>query len=178
MKDLSAKKRIMFAKGDDLYYFTYNILVILDTLNCLNCDKGLYYYEKLSYLIEFVSDKKLLDMLVQITEEKWSPSKSDIHLLQSAYATGLMRRHIITRLVFSLKKRGFLGLDTINDSNKNCVWEESNKLSTSLLKSSLFDYERENVVLLKKLIPRIRTVTLNTLLTKIFSNNGVSIWQD
>lgn len=52
---LAIKKKIMFIKEEDYYFLTYNLLILLDVFKCHNEKTGFKFYQKIAYLIDFIS---------------------------------------------------------------------------------------------------------------------------
>lgn len=168
-----AKRRLMFTKGDDLYFITYNILLILYTLKKTSEQQKFKDHRKLAFLIGFVSNNKLIKINKRLKESN-RINISDKELLLKSYAQGRMLIRTITRVLLTLENRGFLGLEKDAKKNHINLWLKTESIKKDFLMSPQFVYERENIKSLKKLIPRISSSNLTTVLDKLFVN--IKIW--
>ncbi len=109
------KKRLMFLKGEDLYFLSYNIIVLLHCYSCESPQKPFLDYSKMAYLIDYVADTKLAKMLN-------SNDSVNRTYLQSAYTEGLIRRHIVSRLFYALERKGIVSLEMKKDKNVVAAW--------------------------------------------------------
>ena len=50
--------------GEDFYFFSYNIFLILWEFNCVN-GRTFKDYRKLPYIVDLISDKNLLGILIR-----------------------------------------------------------------------------------------------------------------
>jgi hypothetical protein len=98
------KKKIMFSKGDDFYFLSYNIILILYGLDCFCGQRKFKDYRKLAFILDFISNRNLAKTLSQNTII-YNPL--DRELFTRAYANGLLRLNEIIRLLFTLEKRGW-----------------------------------------------------------------------
>lgn len=172
---LAIKKRMMFLKGDDLYYLTYNILVLLKELQCFSSERPFVDHNKLAFLVEFVADKQITSIITR-NSTNLNISQSEKHILQSTYADGLMRRHIITRLIFALNKRHIIGLSQGETTSQISLWIIGDTLPEDFFKTDIYDAEIDNILSLKQSFSKIRTMRLDTMLEKLFDRYGVSTW--
>jgi hypothetical protein len=176
-ESIAAKKRIMFIKGEDFNYIAYHILVVLDSLNCYSEANVFRDHRKLAYLTDLVSSQSLARMLVRRNRLDSKLSQRDAHSLQTAYANGISRQHLVSRVIASLVSRGILSVKQgEKDSLELDVWLNKNKLPKSFLESDLYATERENLRLLLSISNRLRTVMFPTFLERYFSDHGVHTW--
>ena len=105
--DQSAKKNLMYISGEDFYLFAYATFALLDALGCKN---GRFFsdYRKLSFLIEFVKDRKFNSILMK-SEERELTSTDREYLFQS-YTSALGRTSEILKILLSLEKRNLVEL--------------------------------------------------------------------
>ncbi|MBY0091422.1 hypothetical protein H7S74_13280 [Priestia aryabhattai] len=177
MKDVSVKKRIMFNKDDDHYFITYNIIIFLNTIGCVNEKSRFVDYTKLSYLIPFVSNSKLIDILSIYSQLERFPSKEEISLLQDTYIKGRVRIKLLTSILLSLESRNIIKIIKNERRKSFDIWLNKDNIPHSFLTLDLFKTEINNTLFLKKSLPRIKSLTNTTLLDNLFRNKGVRVWE-
>lgn len=169
------KKSIMFSKGDDFYFLSYNILILLYGLKCFCGKRTFNDYRKLAFLIDFVSNRNLAQTLVK---KGLLLNPIDRELFTRAYANGLLRLNQIIRLLFTLEKKGFITLqrDAGRDIVDVCINEQA--IPATFFQAELFKFELSNVSALNVTVKRITVLTLDTLLERLFENHGIKTWAE
>lgn len=172
MSDISAKKRMMYLSGEDFYLYCYSVFVILDSLGCRD---GRYFrdYRKLAFLTDIISDDKTVYVVSHAFGEKLNPK--DYECLLDSYSNGLTRRSEILKLLFVLEKRGYVVLDKGKGQEINVSLCKDN-LPIDFLNKNIFGTECRNIINVSKKITRIASLTLDTMLNKIYVENGVRAW--
>lgn len=172
MSNISAKKRLMYLSGEDFYLYCYSIFVVLDSLGC--CD-GKYFrdYRKLAFLTDIISDDKTVYVVSHSIGERLNPK--DYECLLDSYSNGLMRRSEILKLLFVLEKRGYIVLEKGKAQEIN-VSLNKESLPEKFLGKKTFESEYENVKNVSKKVGRLAALTLDTMLNKIYVDNGVRTW--
>lgn len=175
------KKSLMYVSGDDFYFFTYSIFIILDVLNCSG-DKFFKDYRKLPFLLEFVRDENLLYIIEQTTSEDDNGFKHinplDREYLFRSYTNGVARRSEILKLLFTLEKseyvvlsKGERGIQSMVD-----VSLSREKLPLGMLDRKIFEQEYQNMKRLKSYVARLSILTQEKLLERLYVNQGVKTW--
>lgn len=176
MNKESVKKRMMYSKGDDFYFLTYNLLVLASELKCFSQDKPFVDHRKAAFLVSFVSDPWLSQIVLRSNDAGRAPSNADRSELAKVYADGSTRIHLMTRLLFASERKGLL---TLYPSKRQQAIDFSinrELLPEDFLGNPIFDVERANVTLLRKLMPQLRSSTLSNMLERLFVENGVQVW--
>jgi hypothetical protein len=175
--NIEIKKRLMFAKGDDFYFLTYNSLILLYSLEC-DSDKNLFIdSSKIAFLTDFIADSNCIRLLELSLKEHAHLGSDDIQTLQHIYVNSLSRRHLLSRLLFVLQKRGFVSIETNkNDNALLDIYLNLDKMPKQFFNPAVYQAEIENAKKLRKLLPRIKTIALKTLLNRLFTQNGVNTW--
>jgi len=163
----------MYLSGEDFYLFCYSVIIILD---CLNCKDGRYFkdYRKLAFIIDFIKDERLVYILNNL--DTVSPNNIDKEYLFNSYSNGLTRRSEILKLLFTLEKKGFISLEKGNISSLVNVTLNKKHLPNSFIDKDIFNKEYNNLNGLKSSIKRISTLTLDTMLGKIYRDRGIKTW--
>lgn len=165
----------MFSKGDDFYFLSYNILVLLYGLGCLSDKRVFKDYRKLAFLIDFISSRELV---VTIKRSGMIVNPIDRELLTRAYADGLLRLNQIIRLLFTLEKKGLIILQRQPDKDTIDVSLKKEAVQDVFFDKELFKLELSNLKSLSETVQRITSLTLDTLLNKLFDNHGIKTWAE
>ena len=173
MNSESTKKKLMYLSGEDFYFFCYSIFIILDSLQCVN---GSIFkdYRKLAFLINIINDEKLIYIISKVGDAQLNPV--DIEHLFSSYSSALIKRGEILKLLFTLENRGYLTLekgteDTVIDLSLN-----KEILPVDFFDKEMFSAEYRNTQIIRRCIPRLKVLKLETMLTRIYEKNGVKTW--
>lgn len=176
-QNLDVKKRIMFSKEDDYYFITYNILVFLDTLGCVSENRRFVDYTKLTYIIPFISNHLLLDIVVRFNNSNHLPSSDEIELLRETYYSSRLKLKSVTSILFALEHNKYIELQKNETRHSIDIWIRKDKIPESFFDSSLYKIEIEHTQKVREISPRIRTLTVSKLLEQFFGNKGVTVWQ-
>lgn len=169
------KKRLMFIKGEDFYFLTYNIIIILKVLDCTSAAKTFKDYRKLAFLVDFISDWSLLNILLAYPTGKYVNTR-DRESLTRSYSSGLVRMNEILKLLFALEKKGILQL-VKNPSNGNLdLFLNKSAIPKDLFENDIFKFELDNANMLKKNFSRISSIKLETFLGNFYYNYGITKW--
>lgn len=169
------KKRMMFIKGDDYNFLSYNIFIILNVLGCINGKRSLKDHRKLSFLIDFASDEKLIDLIennLDNDSDQIIINEFDRELLNQSYTNSLLRLKTINQLVFTLINEDYL-LITGKKLEKLQVSLNKENVSNDFLKGKLFSIERNNIKRLKGIIQRISVIDITKMLDQLYYKHGV-----
>lgn len=162
----------MFAKGDDFYFLSYNMILILHSLKCICGQRKFVDYRKLAFLIDFVSNRNLASTL---EKSGYLLNPVDREQFTRAYANGLIRVNQLSRLLFTLEKKQVVILSRDEGGIMNvCLNQEA--LSKTFLDKKLFKFEIDNLKTIAVNIQRLNVLTLETLLERLFDNHGIKRW--
>lgn len=174
----AVKKRMMFSKGDDFYFLTYNLLILASELKCFSEDKVFVDHRKVAFLVGFVSNPWLTDLALRCKGQNRTPANIDRNELAKTYADGSARIHLMTRLLFASERKGLLTLYPGRRKHSIDFAINEPALPDGFLANLIFEMERENVAKLRKLMPQVRKNTLGSMLERLFVENGVQVWHD
>lgn len=164
------KKRIMYLSGEDFYLFCYSMFVVLDVLGC-HGGKVFRDYRKLAFLINIMNDEKLIYIL-----NSEHVNTYDQEYLYSSYSNGLMKRSEILKLIFTLEKKGFVTLSRGKTNQEIDVSLDKTSIPGSFFDKHVFSVEYNHVKTIKKSVPKLNSLTLDTMLKKIYADKGVKTW--
>lgn len=167
------KKRMFFLTGEDYYFYTYNIFIILLVLKCEK--KAFKDHRKLAFMVDFCSGGEY-SRILEFAVDQVSIKNSDINKLAEEYSTGYCRITEITRLLLALEKRGMIEIEKpISGLYLNVKLNDDKKAKT-FFDSKYFEREFENIKLFKQFMPRVSSIKFETFLEKLYQSNGVSTW--
>lgn len=170
------KKRIMFNKDEDYYFITYNILILLRTLDCNSSKNKWSDYTKLIYLAPYVANATLTKSLIIFLNGK-QPNNFEQDQLRETYIKSKLRLGVISNILVALERNDLVIMEKNKKRHTIDIWLNKEKFKDSFLNSNLFSLEVNNATELKSAIQRLRYISSKTLLEKMYSENGVSIWE-
>lgn len=169
----AAKRRIMFVAGEDFYFLTYTLLVLLRELKAVSEQQAFADSRKLAYVADFLGSNS--DLHLALTDTTLSGSaRSRLSLL---YDRAVSRRIAVERLVDALAKRELLHVAR-RPFDVDHVYLRNQDDVARLLHGDRFKAETARLALLRKKVPHLRTMTLATLKDRLFGDRGVRTWGD
>jgi hypothetical protein len=162
----------MYLSGEDFYLYCYSVFVILDSLDCQD---GKYFrdYRKLAFLTDIISDDKSVYVVSRSSGAQLNPK--DYECLLDSYSNGLTRRSEILKLLFVLEKRGYVSLNRGKAQEIDVTLTKEN-LPDDFFGNNTFYSECKNIKDVSKKVGRLASLTLDTMLNKIYVENGVRTW--
>ncbi|MEN5062937.1 hypothetical protein [Achromobacter aegrifaciens] len=171
--EIRNKRPLYFISGEDFYFIAYSVLLALDLFG--GSLKRIKDHRKIAYLIHFLSDDRLIDILDR-TQNMRRANPVDRELLFSSFTNAELHKREVFKILFSLKRRGFVSVERTDTAEVLDVTLEVAALPQSFLKSECFAEERANAANLKRIIPRISTLSFDTLLERLYMDRGVRVW--
>lgn len=170
------KKRMMYSKGDDFYFLTYNLLVLASELKCTSEQKKFVDHRKAAFLLGFVSDPWISQLVLQNKGAERRPSSSDRADLAKIYADGSARIHLLTRLLFASERKGIVSLYPGTRGHSIDFSVNAENLPKAFLADPIFEMEKTNISLLRKHMANLRMAKFESFLERFFAENGVQTW--
>lgn len=159
-----AKKRIMFIQREDYNFLTYNLLLLLDTLECYSEGSRFKDYKKIAYLIDFVATDADIDSYNLIS-------------LSSIYFNSHIKKTLLSHILIILKNKGYLNI-SLNPNHKTYdIWLIKENIPIVFFDTSFFEKEISNIKKLKKNIHILKSTLLKTLVDRLFTKHGVLTWE-
>lgn len=160
--------------GEDFYFFTYNILLILSELGCTD-GRVFKDYRKLPYVVDVISDQHLLNILKR---NNFGRIKSPIDRKQliSSYTNCKIKTSEYLKLLFSLEKKGFVSLSSGKRNSQINVSLNKGSIANDFFKSEIFDNERRNISTLKTEVFRMSSINFETLIDKLYTAETDHKW--
>lgn len=172
-KNSNNKKRIMYIKSNDYYYLSYNVILILYVMQCFNPKKFFQDYRKLFFISDFISDSKLLSILKKDTS---SLNVSDKQLLSRVYSNGLTSRNQINQVLYLLERKDIVVLEKNDNWKTYDVSLNLENIDKTFFSRDVFMNEMKNIHEFKSYFHGLSSIKYETMLSKIFNENGVSVW--
>ena len=173
MAIIDNKKRLMFTSGDDLYFFTYNILIVLDVLNCTD-GKVFKDYRKLPFVVDAISDNHFLNILMRNDFGRVKNPTDRKHLVAS-FTNCKIKTSEYLKLLFSLEKKGFISLSS-KVNNQIDVTLNKQSIPKDFLKAEIFKNERDNASTLKKEVKQMSILNFETLIDRLYTSGTGQKW--
>lgn len=167
-------KRLNFLVGEDFYFLTYTVL---NAVNVFTSAAGSAFkdHRKLSHLVQLIADERLVGLLSRYSDRKIS-NPVDREFLFAAFTRSELHKREVYKLLLALDKRGYVTLSKTTKPEALDVLLNRSQLPDAFLTSTEFDSERTNADHLKKLMPRLGSMTLETFMDRIYTSKGLSIW--
>jgi len=159
-----AKKRMMFIQNEDYNFLTYNLLILLNELDCTSEKKKFRDFRRIAYLIEFISTTAELE-----DYEKYE--------LSSIYLRAQLKKKLLSHLLITLKTKGYLDITLNSTHNTLDIWIEKNKIPKEFFNKKYFSNEVLNIKKIRKYTKITKVSTLKKLIEDIFTKQGVSTWE-
>ncbi|ACB67771.1 hypothetical protein BamMC406_5327 [Burkholderia ambifaria MC40-6] len=167
------KRRLNFISGEDFYFLTYELLLLIDILTAAN---GMFRdHRKLSYLVQLAGDEKVVRILERY-EDRTISNAEDREQLFVTFANGELNKREIFKLVFALERRGFLRVERAATPEVVDVQLNRSVLPADFLINEVFGADRARISRIRKVVPRLSTLTMDTFLQKVYESRGVNVW--
>ena len=76
-----------------------------------------------------------------------------------------------------MEKKGYIELDKLDNSNSINVSLRKDNVPKSFFYGKIFSKEYENMERFKKIIKRLSTLRLDTMMDRIYKDNGIKTWE-
>lgn len=159
-----AKKRLMFIQKEDYNFLTYNIILILKHLDATSKKSKFQDFRKISYLVQFIST---------------NPNFKDYDKreLSEIYSKSHLKKQLLSHLILILKNKNYIGVDVNFYRNSLDIWLIEDNIPIDFFDKKLFNKEIENIRYIKSELPRLKILTLKTVVDSIFTKNKVITWE-
>ena len=164
----------MFVTGEDFYFLTYNILLLLKELKCDGQPRKFKDYRKLAFLIDFISDRHLVKILKKYDGQGFIWNNEDREALINTWSNGLIRIKLLARLLYALEQRDLISIEKDEGRKSMTIWYHKNDRTTKFYKENLFDIERQNAKSLNKTVKRLSNIRLEKLEEQLFNQYGIN----
>lgn len=157
----------MYISGEDFYFFSYNIFLILKELNCFN-GRSFKDYRKLPYLVDIISDKNLLGILIRNDFGEVRNPIDRKHLVKS-YTNCKIKTSEYLKLLFSLERQGYIVLSNAKKTSQIDVELNRDIVGKDFFDADIFGEEINNITKLKSEINRMSSINFETLIDRMYT---------
>ena len=159
-----AKKRMMFIQKEDYNFLTYNILILLNELNCNSKDKKFNDFRKIAYLVEFISSNIKIDDYKKVE-------------LSNIYLRAQLKKKLLSHLIITLKNKNYLEI-SLNTTHRTLdIWINKKNIPSDFFNSEYFNQEISNIQKLRKFAKIASKQKLKTMIDNLYTNRGVHTWE-
>lgn len=169
------EKRLLYDNSEDLYFLTYNLVLILSVLDCKNEKSSFKDYRKLVFLIPIISNEKNTQLLLNYYKNEIKPNENIIKELNRIYYDAIDTVTLVRYLLLILEKRNLIKI--ITEDNKVNIYLVENETIKIFIKNSKFENEKRRITEIKGKIKGLRRLNYMTFVDKFFKENGVAIWE-
>lgn len=166
------KKRMMFSVAEDSYFLTYNIILILGILGCVQ-EKYLKDIKKISLLITILEKYENQEVIKKILTNK-NISPRDRNCLFDMYYNSELRLRSITSIIFTLEKKRIINVErsgrTLNLSLVN------NNIYIKFVENELFEDDIKIYNFIFGQVKRFRTIVAESFEKRIFEIIREEVW--
>lgn len=175
MKSLMNRKRLLYETTEDIYFYMYNILLILNTFECISEEKNFQDYRKLSFLIDIISNDENYKLFIKYYGKKQEAKSRNLRKLQYLYYDGIEKIKFLRYVLLIMEKNKLIAIN--NNDNKTNVYiiRENNEAEFFI------NIRFEEVINKIKNLPRsnsIKKIAYKTFIKNIFKENGVKVWEE
>lgn len=176
MKDTFNKKRLLYNNSEDLYFLTYNIILILHYLECVNPNNTFKDYRKLIFLIPIISRDNNTTLLCDYYKKKLQPNNNISKEIGRIYYDSIEDVALIRYLLIILEKKDIIAL--VAEDNKTNLYLKQSTILKEFVNNEKFTLEKERINKIKNNVTRIKSLKYMTFVNNFFKSNGVAIWEN
>lgn len=175
MDSITNRKRLLYDINEDIYFYIYNIIFILNTLECYSSEDSFKDYRKLVFLIDFISNRTDCDIFIKFYRGKVTPNETIKRCLRDKYYDGIEKIKFLRYILLIMEKHGYIKLEN-EDKRVNVILIKENHTE-----EFLNDKRFKEIIDTINRIPGqkvLKKVAYKTFIENIFKVNGVVVWED
>ena len=172
---MDSKKRLMFILEEDYYYITLKVLAILKALECEK--RPFEDYRKIGIIFELIKNSTHINFFEKIINGNQLDIFDNEQVINIS-CNAKMNTAVIKRVLFFLEKQNMINMvKSTKRESIDVLLLKSEQLEV-LVSDGVLNEDITQVNLIKKYIPRIKTLKIKTLRQKIFGSSEVTKWED
>lgn len=168
------KRRLNYISAEDFYFLTYEMILTLSSI-LTSADSLFKDHRKLSYLVHLISDPRIIGVLER-NKGRYIPSTADKELLFSSFTAGELHKGEIYKILLALQKKGFVSLQKSAEAEVLDIKLNKTEIPKEFLQYEGFNADRKIIDRIKKITPRISSLSIETFLSRIYRDYGLNIW--
>lgn len=158
------KKRMMFIQKEDYNFLTYNLLLLLNEMDCTSESKKFNDFRRIAYLIEFISNSINIEDYKEID-------------LSNIYLRAQLKKKLLSHLIITLKNKGYLYI-SLNTVHKTLdIWIDKDKIPSDFFDTEYFSKEILNIKKVKKIAKITKVQKLKSMIDNLYTKRGVLTWE-
>lgn len=166
---------MMFILEEDYYFVTIKLLSIL---KALECDKKPFEdYRKLGIIFEFVKSQENMDFFEKLVNQKANnifDNERNIEL----FCDSKLSVSVIKRVLFFLEKQDMIEMKKNPKKGSIDILLKVDDELKNLIETGLLEEDINRCLIMKKFVPKLRSLKISTLQEKVFGYNEVAKWED
>lgn len=166
-------KQINFISGEDFYFLTYLILICLKEIS----NKNMVFkdHRKLTFIMQLIASPSAISILAS-NEHNSILHPEDKEILFDAFVKASLNEREVYKILRSLEKNEIISLLSTEKPDCYDVKIVNKDKIKNFFTTELFYTEFSNVNILKDIVQRINSLTLNTLIARVFESYGLKLW--
>jgi len=173
MQSRSVKKEIMFITGEDYNFYAYSVIVLLFHLGC----HGVRWFKdcrKLSHIIPLVTTSSAFSTLERC-KNGYEITSSEKLVVSQNYSDSIVRMNDVNKLLFALNQNELVNIERGREMTWDCQLDMTDALR-AFISDSIFNDEKQRVITLKKIVPKLSFVKYETFIERVYKDCGVETW--
>lgn len=166
------KKRLMFSVAEDSYFLTYNIILILGLLECIN-NKYLKDSNKIALLVTIIEKPQNIEVVRKILHDK-DLNEHDKNVLFDMYYNSKLRGRSVISIIFSLDKKGIINVRK-NGKTIDIALTNSN-IYENFINNKLFEDDVKTYEDIFMSVNKIKSIVSDTFNSIIFKGIKEEVW--
>lgn len=167
-----AKRRLMFSVAEDSYFLTYNIILILGLLKCVN-NKYLKDSSKIALLVTILEKIQNVQVIRKVLDGN-SINNFDKKILFDMYYNNKLRCRSVTSMIFSLDKKGIINVK--KNGRTIDISLADNNIYIKIINEKIFEDDLKAYEYIFLNVQRIKSIVSDTFAEVIFKPIKEEIW--
>lgn len=166
----------MYVSGEDFYVMTYVMLFLLhDLIGGKSKSKKFKDHRKISFLIQIVSDSRLIDLIIRYENRKIN-NNNDRDFLFDSFSKAEQKKVEVEKLLKVLESKGYISLIRANTVEVYDISLGDTALPEALLNSDAFLDIRDDIALVKSVIKRLNVLSFEKFIENVYKSRGINAW--
>lgn len=169
------RRKIFFSDIYDYNYLTYNLLVVLNALDCCSESKAFNDHRVLGLIFELMNRMSITDVFIEKQNQGIQYNNKESIEVIDLYIRSKMVTKQLTKLLIALEKKGIVSLK--NNLSYFSVWHNQSEDLVHFITDSVFREDFESFYKISKAISYTRKRKYETVVNQVMDKMGVTSWQ-